>query len=67
MNPKHERRNIIIIMIIAYAFLLIGVIDSKPMHTTTDELGGLVSAAYFAGLDWSGGNGGYDGEERIYQ
>lgn len=63
MNPKHERRNIIIIMIIAYAFLLIGVIDSKPMHTTTDELGGLVSAAYFAGLDWSGviTNSGYYG------
>lgn len=63
---QYEKRNILILillMIVAYAFLLIGVINSNPMHTTSDEFGGLVGAAHLAGLDWSGviSNSGYYG------
>ncbi len=63
MNIRHERIKIIFLMIIAYIILLIGVINSYPLHTSTDELGGIVGAAHFAGLEWSGviSNSGYYG------
>ena len=60
---KQEWRNLIFLMVLSYLFFAIGVVNGKPMHTTTDELGALVGAAHFAGLDWSGviGNSGYYG------
>ena len=63
MIVKHEKIKVSLLMLIAYIFLLIGVINSYPLHTSTDELGGIVGAAHFAGLDWSGiiSNGGYYG------
>ena len=63
MSIKYEKVKLLLFMVIAYALLLIGVINSYPMHTTTDELGGIVGAAHFAGLDWSGviSNSGYYG------
>lgn len=51
---RQDKIKIVVLMIVAYAFLLIGVINSYPMHTTTDELGTIVGAAKLAGLDWSG-------------
>ena len=49
-----EKTKLAVLMLMAYFFFLIGVANSYPMHTTTDELGGLAGAAHFAGLDWSG-------------
>lgn len=60
---RYEKAVILLLMVIAYVFLMIGVWNSYPMHTTTDELGVLVGAAHLAGLDWSGviSNSGYYG------
>lgn len=62
-NVWYEKYMVMLLMLTAYAFLLIGVVKSNPMHTTSDELGGLAGAAYYAGLDWSGviSNSGYYG------
>lgn len=63
MSTKYEKIKLLIYMVLAYVLLLVGVVNSYPMHTTTDELGGIAGAAFFAGLDWSGviANSGYYG------
>lgn len=54
-NHFIEKRRILLLMILFHAVICIGItMIGKPLHTTTDELGALVSSAKIAGLDWSG-------------
>ena len=53
MVIKHEKRKLILCMIVEYIILCAGHINSVPLHTSSDELGAIVSAAKFAGLDWN--------------
>lgn len=54
MRIRYEKRKLLLLMIIEYIVFYIGHINSVPLHTASDELGAIVGAASFAGLDWSG-------------
>lgn len=60
---EHEKKCVVILMIITSLILSFSFFDAYPLHTTTDELGAIVGAASLAGYDWSGviGRSGYYG------
>ncbi len=63
MKIKREKLKLLILMGISYIIMVFPIWNTVPLHTSTDELGAVAGAAYFAGLDWSGGivNSGYYG------
>ncbi|MBO5479076.1 MAG: hypothetical protein J6A04_05200 [Clostridia bacterium] len=63
MTIKHEKKKLLLIMGIVYLSYIVSIINSLPLHTSTDEVGAIISAAILAGRDWSGviENSGYYG------
>lgn len=53
MEIKREKLKLVIIMGISYMLMVLPIWNIWPLQTSTDELGTIVGAAYFAGLDWS--------------
>lgn len=54
MRLVYKNRYIICSMIFAFFIMSLGLLKTYPLNTSSDELGGLLSAATFAGLDWRG-------------
>lgn len=54
MIIKHEKKKLFLLMGIAYILYLVVIVNSVPLHTSTDELGTILGAAMLAGRNWNG-------------